>query len=341
MAHMTPKRTFSRRAFLRIVAAAGIGGATAYKLGWDRPDSAEAVSETRLLMGTLINLTLITRDARAGRAAVSASLDHMQALEAILSHYRADSQLSRLNRTGSLDGASEHLTRVLTDAQQIAARTGGAFDVTIKPLTDLYQAALAGGGPLPDAETVEAARACVGCAGLTLDGSRVVFERPGMAITLDGIAKGYIVDEGVQVLRAHGFTDVLVEAGGDLVGAGEKQARPWRIGIEAPRADGAPSLGAIEIVNKAVATSGDYMQPYTSDFSLHHILDPRTGLSAPTLASATVIADRCVLADALATAMMVLGPDEGLATLKRFPGSEGYLVGKDAQVWKSEGFVTA
>ncbi len=115
MAHTTLNRRVSRRAFLRIVAAAGIGGATAVKLGWDQPDSAEAVSETRLLIGTLINLTLITCDARAGRAAVSASLDHMQALEAILSRHRAGSQLSRLNRTGALDDASPHLTRVLAE----------------------------------------------------------------------------------------------------------------------------------------------------------------------------------------------------------------------------------
>ena len=337
---MTQIRTFKRREFLRIVAASSIAGVAAVKLGWDRTPSVEAVTETRLLMGTVINLTLVTDDRRAGQEAISACLDHMQGLEVVVSRHRADSQLSRLNGAGVLEGASSHLLHVLAESHRIAALTGGAFDVTIKPLVDLYQSSQSNGGTLPSADAIREALACVGYAGLIIEGDRISFERPGMAVTLDGIAKGYIVDEGIAILHAHGFTDTLVEAGGDLVGTGmTSNGAPWRIGIEPPREGGTRFLGTLDVANRAVATSGDYMQPYTQDFSLHHIIDPRTGYSAPTLASATVVADRCEVADALATALMVLGPEQGLAVLASIPGSDGYLVGKDSQVWKSEGFM--
>src|SRR5690606_30830136 len=152
----THSKGMNRREFLRIVGAGTIAGMAAYKLGWDRTPTAEAVSETRLLMGTVLNLTLVTDDRRAGQDAIRACLDHMQGLEAVLSRYRADSDLSRLNRDGVLHHASPHLTRVLHEAVRIAALTDGAFDVTIKPLADLYQASVANGA-LPGADEIRAA----------------------------------------------------------------------------------------------------------------------------------------------------------------------------------------
>ena len=112
-----------------------------------------------------------------------------------------------------------------------------------------------------------------------------------MGITLDGIAKGYIVDEGVAVLKQAGFDNILVEAGGDLAASGLKEAAlPWQIGIQAPRQGHSSLLGKFAVRDQAIATSGDYMQPFTPDLSQHHILDPRAGYSAPELASATVVA---------------------------------------------------
>lgn len=336
---MSRSIVMSRREFLRIIGVGSVAGGIGLKLGLDPLPRAQAVSETRVLMGTLVHLTLITEDRQAGETAVRACLDHMQTLEAILSRHRADSQLSRLNRDGVLEGASAHLVEVLRAAQRVSLATGGAFDVTVKPLVDLYQAGVLRGASLPGHTELEEALARVGYERLVIEEGRIAFATPGMGVTLDGIAKGYIVDEGAAQLRAHGFENVLVEAGGDLMGAGVKLSdAPWHIAIQAPRRAELLPRRTILVMNRAIATSGDYMQPYTPDLSVHHILDPRTGVSSPALASATVSAPACSLADALATALMVLGPQEGLAVLERFPDTEAYLVGKELEIWQSPGF---
>ena len=162
--------------------------------------------------------------------------------------------------------------------------------------------------------------------------------REGMRVTLDGIGKGYVVDRGVSVLRERGFDNVFVEAGGDLVARGTKNGgEPWRIGIRRPR-PGESLQARFDTTDCAVATSGDYMQPFTPDYSQHHIVDPRTGYSAPALASSTVSAPDAATADALATMTMVLGPRKGREVLEGLPGCEGYFVSKDLEITRTSGF---
>ncbi len=181
--------------------------------------------------------------------------------------------------------------------------------------------------------------ALVGYQNLALDGARIAFARPGMQITLDGIAKGYIVDAGVAALQARGFENVMVEAGGDLMAAGEKTPRSlWQIGIQSPRFEKPGLLASFAVQNQAVATSGDYHQAFTPDLTLHHILDPLTGVSAPQLASATVLAASGAQADAMATALMVMEVEAGLALVESLPGIEAYLVTKGLEEIQSTGF---
>jgi thiamine biosynthesis lipoprotein len=154
-----------------------------------------------------------------------------------------------------------------------------------------------------------------------------------MSITLDGIAKGYIVDAGVKILRGHGFENVLVEAGGDLLASGYKAAEvPWKIGIQSPRKGRSGLMQILSVKNQGVATSGDYMQSYSPDFANHHIIDPRCGRSPREIASVTVIAPTATLADGLSTTLMVLGPEAGTRLMKHFPDCEAYLIGKDLKM---------
>jgi thiamine biosynthesis lipoprotein len=293
------------------------------------------MQQTRVLMGTLVNLTLIGDETRSTQAAIEATLDRMSGLEAILSHYRPDSQLSQLNREGHLDAAAPPLLDLLALARRISERSEGAFDVTVKPLVDLYQNHQAQ-KTTPPAADIQQTLERVDYRRVIVEGQRVAFARPGMAVTLDSIAKGYIVDEGIAVLRAHGYADVLVEAGGDLHAAGTRSSSDlWEIGILSPRKRASGILARLSISDAAVATSGDYQQPYTSDLSQHHILDPRTGYSAPELASATIIAPTAALADALATAAMVLGPRAGLELIGPWPECSAYLVSKDLETFRS------
>ena len=159
-----------------------------------------------------------------------------------------------------------------------------------------------------------------------------------MAVTLDGIAKGFIVDAGTAVLKGLGYGNVFVEAGGDLMASGTKENDlPWKVGIRSPRGVQGEILAKLNLTNQAAATSGDYFQYFTPDLENHHIIDPRIGRSAPELASASVVSDSAMLSDALATALMVMGPEAGLSLIETIPGVEAYLISKDLKVWKSTG----
>lgn len=326
-----PQQPLSRRQFLKIVALGGTAGLAA-KLGLDRLRPPTLVRQSRVLMGTLVNLALVGDDARAAQAAIDAVLDKMASLEALLSHYQPDSQLSLLNRDGFLDAAALPLLNLLGQARQISERSEGAFDVTVKPLVDLYRRYQAD-GTTPPAQEIRRALKWVDYRQVIVEGRRVAFARPGMSVTLDSIAKGYIVDQGIAVLRAHGFENVLVEAGGDLHAAGSRSSGdPWQIGVQSPRESRPGLLARFGIRDAAVATSGDYQQPYTADLRQHHILDPRTGYSAPELASATITAPTAVQADAMATAVMVLGPEAGCELIEGLPGCSGYFVSKNLNI---------
>jgi len=291
-------------------------------------------------MGTTLHLTVAGDDREAARAAVKATLSRMSGLESRLTRYSADSEVGRLNAGGTLAGASEDLLGLISLGRQLSEMGDGAFDLTIQPVLTLYREHLAAHQSLPsDAALAECLR-LVDFRALRVDGSTVSFDRPGMELTLDGIGKGYIVDRGIETLKQHGFGDVLVEAGGDLVASGQKQSsQPWRIGIRQPR----PGMGGqlrFDASDRAVATSGDYLQPFTPDCSLHHILDPRTGVSAPELASSTVAAPNAALADGLATLTMVLGATKGRELLEALPDCEGCLIAKDLTVTRTSGFRT-
>ncbi len=319
----------SRRQFLRILAIGGIAGA-GVKIGFDRFNLAETISETRLLMGTVVNLQVVSTDRDAAQRAVWACFNQMEALENLLSRFQPQSQLSLLNRAGQLAETSHHLLDLLTQSQKLSEITDGAFDITIKPLVDLYQG-YAAEGTLPNADQIETTRQLVNYKNVNISGKNVSLAKAGMAITLDGIAKGYIVDQGVAELRQHGFGDVLVEAGGDLLASGnQNHPQGWQIGVQSPRTE--EILTRFNIQDQAVATSGDYLQSFTADLSLHHILDPRTGYSSSGLASATILAPTGALADGLATAVMVLGPERGIELLESLTECEGYLVTKSGEI---------
>jgi thiamine biosynthesis lipoprotein len=319
-----------RREFLQITAIAGallVGGAV-WRLGL-KPEPV-VVKETRSLMGTVINLTVVTDDPQSGQAALEAIFGEMRRLVNIFDHRRNDSDLTRLNRTGHLQSPPAELVLVLDQAKEFGDLTDGAFDVSVKPLLSAIQ-----NGTLDWGE----AQALVDYRRIAVATDAVRLE-PGMALTLDGIAKGYVVDAAVEDLHEHGYENVLVEAGGDLVGNGRSaDGTPWRVGVILPRASQLPQLLAtLSVTSQAVATSGDYMNSFTADFSRHHIIDPRTGSSPPESASVTVLAPNAAMADALSTGLMVMGPEEGLALVNRLPGVEALFVSKELQTRQSAGF---
>ena len=322
------KKHLSRRNFLRIIAAVS-GTAVLWKFGLDKLDSQLVTKDSKYLMGTIVNLTLLGGNQEQAQETISNVFSRMETLEAILSRFLPESDLSRLNRSSVLHSPNAILVDLLLQAQEVSLATNGAFDVTVKPLIDLYEGRFIKRKGLPDVSEIENILPLVNYKKLHISEQKIWFERGEMGATIDGIAKGYIVDESVKQLLEAGYKNIMMEAGGDLLALGERDTnRPWRVGIQAPRASMGELLTQIDVTNKAIATSGDYMQPYSSDLRYHHIVDPHTGYSSPYLASATVIAPSCWKADALATALMVKDVQSGMALVKEINDIEAILVTK-------------
>ena len=161
--------------------------------------------------------------------------------------------------------------------------------------------------------------------------------KPGMKITLGGIAKGYAIDKAVEYLVQHNVKNAIVDIGGDVRAMGQKKNQQWRIALQNPRSS-LDYLALIYLYNKSVATSGDY-ERYFVNKSIHHILNPLTGYSATELISVTVVADKAVDADALATSVFVLGPGAGLELIEKIDDTEALMVTKNKTVLKSKGFI--
>jgi thiamine biosynthesis lipoprotein len=337
---MTMKKKMNRRDFLRITAI-GAGVIAAGGIGLKQlleSQGAERYSETRRQMGTFVTITVIGDDKAQSTAIAQDAFAEIDRLSAILSRHDPSSELSRLNADGRITGASSELVSVLEKARYYAELTGGAFDITVKPLLDIYQDSFARYNTPPDTAAISQALSLVGYQMLSIKGRDLALAREGMGITLDGIGKGYIVDQAAALLKAMGMTQVLVEAGGDLSLRGMRQdGAPWKVGIVHPRA----LSGYYEVVessNSCMATSGDYESAYTADYSYHHIIDPRSGYSPAELASTTVTAADTTYADALSTAALVMGGEEALALLEGLPGVEGLLIDKNLHNLATSGF---
>ncbi len=328
-----------RRRFLQIIAVAGAAGAL-WRFGLKPETRAmQTVRRSRTMMGTQINLIVHGPDRDNCEDAVSSTFARMNELVGTLSRHDPASALSTLNSKGVLERPDNDLRQVLVLADEISRATDGAFDVTVLPLQKLYARARAADS-LPAARTLDTALRLTDYRKINIRQDTITLGRQGMGITLDGIGKGYVVDQGVAVLRSRGFADVYVEAGGDLMVSGFRAGRePWRIGIRNPRPQVSDRLRTINLTNRAVATSGDYMQPFTADLRLHHIIDPRTGISPPELASATVTAPTVAMADGLATAAMVMGPEQSLEVFRSLPDCECLLISKDLRQYQTTGFL--
>jgi thiamine biosynthesis lipoprotein len=223
---------------------------------------------------------------------------------------------------------SDDLWRVLKEAQDMAQKSGGAFDVTVGPVVRLWRRARIR-RQLPSPERMKTARQKVGYKLIRLhpESQQVELLEPDMLLDLGGIAKGYAADEALAVLRKHGIRRALVDAGGDIVLGDPPPGRPaWRIGV-APLDDDAPPSQFLALANVAVATSGDAWQHVVIDgVRYSHIIDPRTGTGLTDHSSVTVVARDGITADALASAVSVLGPEKGIELVEKTCGAAAFIV---------------
>ncbi len=286
---------------------------------------------TRTEMAVPITIVLYWSDSATATRAAEAAFAKIHRLTAILSDYDPQSELRRLENTASGGKAvpvSPDLWHVLSHAQALAERSGGAFDVTVGPVVRLWRRARRR-GRLPPPELLDSARSLVGYRLIRLNRKDRTVEllKTDMRLDLGGIAKGYVVDEAFKVLKEFGISRALIDAGGDIaLGDPPPEMPGWRIGVARLKADGAASR-VISLSNRAVATSGDTWQYVEIDGRRYsHIVDPRTALGLVDRSSVTVVARDGITADGLASAVSVLGPEDGIKLIETTPDAAALIV---------------
>lgn len=293
---------------------------------WGR--DAGGVRSTRLLMGTVVEIAASGDDRDTLEKAVDAAFDEMLRMEKLFSPTIPESDIARVNRLPEGADVAPEVVDVVTIGLDVARKSGGAFDMTLGGVKELW--GIDGPAPsVPERVAIEEALEGTGPDALTLAGKRLRRNVPSVQIDPGGIAKGYAIDRALNVLKEYGVTSASVNAGGDIALLGEREGRPWRIGVQDPR-DPRKVIATLELEGKSVVTSGDYERYFEEDgLRYHHLFDPGTGYPAKACRSVTVVAPSATLADALATALFVLGPEKGLLLLEDYPGSEALIIAAD------------
>jgi FAD:protein FMN transferase len=303
------------------------------------PAQAEWLSRTvDGIMGTRVVVELWDDDATHGAAAMDAVIAEMNRIDAAMSTYKPDSELSRLNARAAKRAVlvSAELFGLLTTSMEYSRLTGGAFDVTYASVGFMYDFRA---HQRPSESQIQKALPEVNYKHVVLNAAKlsVRYQRAGMRIDLGGIAKGYAVDRGIDILKQRGIQHALVSAGGDSRVMGDRFGKPWVIGIRHPdRKD--EIVTRLPLVDTAISTSGDYERYFDENgVRYHHIIDPRTGHSASLVRSATVLADTAIRTDGLSKTAFVLGADAAIEIYEALGDVDAVLVTPDGQVHYTRG----
>ncbi len=298
-------------------------------------------SQTRIMLGTFVSITAMHESSTLAEQAMGQAFEKALQLETILNRHTSSSAVAELNTQGKITNAPPELMHVLTRAHAMHGITGGAFDMTVAPLLNLYasQKNIQGNMQL-DVTALKHAQSLVQAREVRLSKNKASLGRQGMALTLDGIAKGYIADQMAEELKKEGLHNFLVNAGGDIRINGLKAPNtPWRIGIENPQNKGQSLVTSLPVFD-AIATSGSYEMYYDAQKNYHHLIDPVQKHSQRHTLSVTVTAPTALEADALATALSILPTRKALELINSLPGRECCILTSQNQLLKSQGWRT-
>jgi thiamine biosynthesis lipoprotein len=289
------------------------------------------------VMGTFARIVVVAKNQEIAKTAIDAAFVEIEEVDRLMSDYKDDSQISKINRDAFKQPVNigPPTFEVIQKSIEFSKVSDGAFDITVGPLVDLWRAA-GESNSVPTKAELAAARAKVGYEKLIIDPNQMTvrFRVEGMRLDLGAIAKGYAVDKATAALQEAGAAGAMVDIGGDIrcFGIPVGRKKRWVVGLEDP-SKAVPGLAdrqvllKLRIANAAVATSGDYRQFVLIDDKRHsHILNRTTGAGAAELASVTIITPNATDADALATAVTVLGAERGLALIEKLPDTEAILI---------------
>ena len=330
------RRTFISAAIGSVAGMGGLSLPGSMARGTPAASGMRLYRGAALAFGTTIAVTVQHHEQRQAELAIEDALHAARNIDRLMSIYSPASQVFQLNRDGRLARPDAHLLTVLAQAQALSQWSDGAFDITVQPLWQLFRAA-AEEASLPADTLLRAAQARVGWRQLAWDSREVRFLRPGMALTLNGLAQGYAADMALAATQARGVRHALLDTG-EFIARGQRAAqRPWTLGIQDPR-DAEILAATLRVDGRSVATSGDYACAFTPDFAHHHIVDPASGDSPPELASVTVVAPTGLLADGLSTTFMVTGAARAHAMAARMQGIDLMTIDKRGHRRISPGF---
>jgi thiamine biosynthesis lipoprotein len=295
------------------------------------------------IMGTRITVELWSDDKAKADQAIDALLEEMRHIDDSMSTYKSTSEVSQVNAKAA-DGPmwiSKELFDLLTTAKEYSVITDGAFDITYASVGYMYDFRK---HIRPDEAQIDKALPAVNYRHVLLDpkNQTVQFSQKGVRIDLGGIAKGYSVDRGIDVLKSFGITRAYVSAGGDSRIIGDRFGKPWIVGIRDPRKGEGEVISRIPLVDAAISTSGDYERFFEENgVRYHHIIDPHTGHSASKVRSATVIGPYATRTDGLSKTAFVLGPEKAMEIYNRLDDIDAIIVKLDGTVIYSKGIQPA
>ena len=337
-----------RRSFLKLSGLLGLGVASAGII----PVTAEAVkfnkkmykvSRTRLAMGTFVSMTLIHSSRDKAEEAIGRAFDEIDRLTGLMNRFDRATALAQLNREGYLKDIPPEIARVVAEALYYHRVSQGAFDISVKPVIDLFKEKMGvkkDKVTLPEKELKQALE-LVDAGKIQIKGRTIRLKKPGMGITLDGIAKGYIVDRASDIISGHEIKNHLINAGGDIRTMGVRaDKKPWAVAIQDPlKRKNYPDI--MHMNNGAIATSGNYEVYFDKEKMFHHIVDPETGLSPQLSTSVSVTAATTMEADALATSVFVMNPVKGTKFVNSLSKCESLVIARDGAQLKSTGWKSA
>jgi thiamine biosynthesis lipoprotein len=299
---------------------------------------AEWVGDAQPMMGTEVSVYVWHDDPEIGEQLVAQVFAEASRIDKLMSTYIDDSQISEINRRAADEPvvAGDELFQLIRRSLDISVLTRGAFDITYDSVGQHYDFR---SGARPDQVTVDSELKLIDYRFVELDRAQgtVGFKQQGVRINLGGIAKGYVVERGIDILRSNGVDHAIVTAGGDSRLLGDRRGRPWMVGIRDPREDGEVAI-SVPLADEAISTSGDYERYFEEDgVRYHHILQPATGEPASGVHSASVIGPDAVITDALSTSVFVMGVEQGLTLIATLPDYESIVIDADGRIFYSDG----